>query len=277
MKKLYLILSLLSNLSLLAQIPNFSFENWGPNPDEPTTQAPVGWIVNNNTDNTDFVQQVGTSTDGSYSARLNIRLIGGSLKYGGQILTAFPYTGRPAKLSFYYQMKMGTGSTASRVDAQVILYNSGQSNNATGANLGNISTNSSAWTYKELPINYNQSGTPDSALINFRLVAGSDTTAYFILDELRFSSAATDVDGVSAASFGVRYLENIRAIEVIADGDIKDCTFSLYNIAGQAILCGATPAGTGRWILETGSLNSGVYCVNIRSSDHQSSSKLYIR
>jgi hypothetical protein len=273
MKKLCILLALFSDLGLAAQIPNFSFESWGPNPDEPTTQAPTGWITNNNTNIPDFVQQSNSGSDGASSSRLNIRLIGGSLKYGGQILTAFPCSARPAKLSFYYRMNIGAGTAAS-VNAQVILYNSGQSDNALGANLSDVSSTATVWTYKELPIGYGRAGTPDSALINFSLVAGSDAGAYFMIDELRFSSAPAGIDDVSGTPFSCRYLKSMKSIEIVSTEVIGEGTPELYGIAGQRVDCPRVQVSPDRWLLDVSTLGRGLYLVSLNSNGRHLSTKV---
>jgi hypothetical protein len=272
----FLLLILLTT-TLLSQIPNFSFENWGPNPEDSSAQCPVDWICNNGGDYPNFVRISNSATDGTKSTKLAVVPLAPGSNYGGQILQAFPYSSLPTKITFKYQMNLGSGTPAS-VTANIISYNGAAGQQPAGSYSGAaLSTQTNGWTYRELPITPAMAIIPDSALISFLLNAETDTTAFFMIDDIHLSNQPVGIANYTENEFLITLFENENNIQVtFLNGSAETPVFSISDLIGRPYPVTHNRINSTHWNLDTSTLAQGVYLVQARSSRGSFAQKVLI-
>lgn len=203
-------------------VPQGGLENWVI---RNGVLAPTGWL---NTDDllvaagfpfvTGTVTRSGTARSGSYAAQLatsnapllgkvpGLLIIGSRLDLGAEFPGGVPYTGRPARLEFYYKLS-GAGVANDSAAVQVALTRTvaGKAQMvAEGVKL--LLTPASAYTLVTVPLQYQSSAPPDSLRLLFssgnadNLTVGTTLT----VDDVVFTGTATATrDAVADAALSV--------------------------------------------------------------------------
>lgn len=156
-------------------IPNFSFENWGGNPSNPT-----GWTTSN-TQPFQPVTQVGTATHGSSSAKGSVVTF--MTAQIPPLLTSdeFPVSERYGSLKGYYQFGQGG------LDTFQINVAMKKGSNLIGSGTIQFVSSQTSWKEFFVDIEYSSADTPTSCIITIDLqdVYLSNTTNFHV-DNLEF-------------------------------------------------------------------------------------------
>ncbi len=170
-------------ISLSAQIPNASFENW-------TSGAPNGWRVTSNPALTTVTRSNNGYAD-TNALRLNVVSLGGGYTAGGSVKSGgksvfFADTGNFLSLSGWYILHMADSSDELYISVGAKC-GDGTLN---GSGMLNCFIDSNTAVYKQfiVPVEYYNWCTADSATITMEVTNFStykpDTNSYAIIDEL---------------------------------------------------------------------------------------------
>ncbi len=187
----FLLVALAIPLTLWAQIPNPSFETWTGTG---TALSPTGWA----TDNYNIpgypnpVTRSTTFHTGAYSAQGATAGFGPGNNLPPYLIATFPFNQRPASLTGWYQLKsVGFDS----LEVFTWLWSQSRSTlYATGEWGTNVSTN--GWAQFNIPLDYTNATTPDTAYIYVMLVSERDSVhigSYFLVDDIAYAGTATGV------------------------------------------------------------------------------------
>jgi len=176
-----------SSNSLMAQapIPNGGFELWtGGNPD--------GWTTDNNGPFTP-ITKTADAHSGSWALRGDVALsgpvaIGPTIISGTSADPRFPYADHPTNFTGFYKFTTVAG------DMAILVVSFFKSGGVTGTTSVQISTEATSYTSFSSPIQWVDSGAPDSASIVLEVInqsgqPHSGTTIY--LDDLAFSNSSS--------------------------------------------------------------------------------------
>lgn len=167
---------------ILAQIPNYSFENW-------TNGNPADWTTNNITGYLAPVTQSGIAHSGNYSARMEMmNSMLGMLQpvlNAGPLISGIPVSQRHNTFNFYYEF-FPSSSTVYLV-ASVAMLKGGQT---VGVAVGATKSNAGSFTKLTAPINYYSSQIPDAATIYITFIDSFFNTStvgtYAFIDDIYF-------------------------------------------------------------------------------------------
>jgi hypothetical protein len=263
---------------VMAQIPNFSFENWG-------TPDPVGWqTTNNNTGNVINVTQNASAHDGSSAMKmeiwtymgLNIASVAGSTEVGDY----FPFNGHPNFLNGWYMGNfMGGDKVMVSTDLKI-------TDTTSGAGMINISSNTAVYQAFSVPIIWEDAANADSAVITF-LLSGSNPAfgtlgSYVIIDELTYSSSSTGIDEDQSQT-GIRQVYPNPAKELINfQYQVTDPSFvqvSVTDLTGRVVyncFSGEQGIGVYKIYIPTGQLSKGIYNIILGTKNGSFSEKVVI-
>jgi len=205
-----------STLSLSAQIPNASFENW-------TGNEPNNWVTWNGLV-AGVVTQIADPHTGSKAVKLNVvpflgNNTGGSMFTGSSASnTYFPVSSPPAALHGWYKFHP-TSASESFVISSLLK----DLTTSTGVAAGSVSTNTSV--YMEFIINYSylNATVADSAYIYISLSSADSSYVgtYAIIDDLSFGPAV-----------GVEELSNTNLLEPCSPNPASQVANIIYRIGG---------------------------------------------
>ncbi|MBN9484881.1 MAG: hypothetical protein BGO70_05825 [Bacteroidetes bacterium 43-93] len=222
MRQILILFFLLSTgLSLYAQIPNASFENWT---NHGSYNTPDGWDNRNAQTASAAIftcQQDTPGTDGNYYMMLISKKIGSSVVNGiavsgrldsltGTPVSGFPYTGRPASLTGKWQY-MAFGNDQGYVNMELTKWNTVSNKRDTiGSATYLLPGMVMSWANFSIDIIYTSQATPDSAMIVFSPSNGLNATdnSYIFVDELKFSDFPANVNATYAPTSNIKVYPN---------------------------------------------------------------------
>jgi hypothetical protein len=184
-KKLMLFLSFTMSISICSiafaqHPPNGGYESWsGGNPTDWWTSNSIGLV--NVTQSTD-------AHSGNFSARLEVLDFGGfgvpAFLYSGDFGQGFPCNQRHASVTGYYKFMPQNPTDIMSIFAQIW-----QGDNLLGAGAMSITDAATNWTQFNVPIDYFETGTPDTCYVD--ILVGSETGfgAFGYVDDVELTSA----------------------------------------------------------------------------------------
>ncbi|PKP20297.1 MAG: hypothetical protein CVU04_04185 [Bacteroidetes bacterium HGW-Bacteroidetes-20] len=289
MKKFYIafIISICCIFASYSQIPNGSFENWSS---FGSYEEPVSWSSYNSMTATlgVFTCEKGSpGNPGNYYLKLTSKdLMGitvlhgyaicGTLDIDNDILSGFPYTGRPANLTGKWQ-HMIYGQSQGMVAVQMTKWDEETQSQILIASLEYTLTGMAmSWSNFSLPLIYFDSRTPDTCMIAF-ISSGEIPTIndFLYVDNLSFSGS---VSGIEESDLNVMQVYPNPAKDQITiehsfeiDGS---STLLITNILGEQLLTESINSTSEKINIE--SLQNGIYFVTLKSKRGSSTKKLII-
>lgn len=289
MKKIYLSLTfaIACSFTVFSQIPNSGFEDW-------TTigsyEEPVSWASFNSmtAEYGVYTCEKGTpGSPGNYYLKLTSKdVMGlvvmpgyafcGSLDFENEIMTGFPFTGRPANLTGKWQ-HMIYGSSQGVVAVQLTKWDETTQTQVVIASLEYTLTGMAmSWSNFSLPLTYLDSRTPDTCMIVF-MSSGEEPTAndYLYVDNLAFSGNVAGINESSVHNMQVypNPAKNQITIEC-SDAIDQNGTITIVNLIGQTVY--SEPLVSNKQTLNIEQLDNGIYFVTIRSKEGTTTQKVVV-
>lgn len=282
MKALHiLLLSLIIPVAGIAQtgaVPNSGMETWTNYffiYDEPN-----GWTTSNQLKLLDFNNPVTVfkSTDkysGTYAARIETKafptapaeefdtlgfMLSGTIDFNTGDFKGFPYSSRPAKLSYYMKYAPAAGDTGG-VYTQLTKWDASLGTRILVASGGTQFTQAAgSYTLRETELIYLTSDVPDSALIIFAssdfLNTSPQAGSVLFIDQVNFTGTATSI-GERASSVGVKAFPNPCTTELSFEAPAEAVKIVAVSILGRETM--VIPVTNGKAKLETSALPPGAY------------------
>jgi hypothetical protein len=275
---------LLFTLTVVAQVPNASFESWtGANPD--------GWTTSNSPPSITNITKSSVAHSGSSAVRGDVVLIIPSppvvlqpILQTGTDGKGFPYAQRPAALNGWYQFSPAAASN-DQFFVNAILFKGGPNGKSVGAAVGTYSAAAASFKQFSIPFTYVATDTPDTCIIQIQLLGPSGSASphqgsYFIVDDLALGAVATSV-GESSVPTGFRLEQNYpnpfnpsTAIGYQLS-EVGHVSLKVFNILGAEVATlveGEKVAGqyTVNW--NASNLPSGVYLYELLISSEKGES-----
>lgn len=296
MKKCFLVLPLLlmlvMPLTVLAQIPNASFENW-TGAAEPFTLT--SWFTNNLPGFPPYVPAAipvtrsTTAHTGTYAVQGTV--VGYS--YGAEgaayepwIQAYFGYTGRPGSLTGWYKYTPVAHDT---LQLAVELFSNNLSQVIAVADWG--LSPAAVYTKFTAPLEYISAGAPDSVWVWFIIGPGDNDTLHlgstFLLDDLAFEGQASGIDASTPTPLTFALQQNYpnpfnpsTTIRYTLP-EASHVRLSVYNLLGEEIAVLVNEqrqAGVYDQRFEASSLPSGTYFYRIEAQGQGAAqSKSYVQ
>jgi hypothetical protein len=186
---LALLVSMTLSAASWAQIPNAGFEAW-------TANEPDGWATSNAAPVYTNVTKSTTAHSGSAAIKgeavqVSIAVLAGAIQsgVGGE---GFPYTGRPAAITGWYQFNSVGGD---RFGVNVSLFKGGIDGTLVATAATADPTTRTSYTQFSATFIYFTADTPDTCIAQFSValptsVATTHAGSYFLLDDLAFSGTS---------------------------------------------------------------------------------------
>jgi len=262
-------------------IPNSDFENWtNLEYDDPTDWSSIDQYLAAEGKNSSI--KTTDAYDGNYALILETVLMDSWGDTVGNIFSGelsissppsgFPYTGNPKKLTGYYKFTSTDPYDSASVFCQFTQANMGM----TGGGEHYFGT-TNTYTYFECPLYF--FGTNDSVLIAFE--SGRTLGNQLFLDSLNFSNKPLMVstDGLNYREHcDIRKISSNQLLLEYYDGGTGPIRVLIHDMLGRECY-NQSISNTGGNIAETlytGSLNRGIYLIEIESSKRRLSKKVYI-
>jgi len=306
MKKVLLSCALLMGLSAAAQTPSLDFETWS-NYGIGDTDGPSGWITGNvltspiiapNPSNPQEVFQATAAGDfhgGAKGARiLTVKLATNpapgilpdalGLIATGKITTSpslgykmgYPYTARPAVMTFWYKSSPMTGDTAG---VSIALWkNQGGTRIYVGSGEFTTTSTVGTMTQQTVTILYDPTQltvTPDSVSIiagssyhRSFLTPGSKVGSQLWIDDIQLTGGNVGILEFGKATSQISVYPNPANNYVNFNTDSKNAkTVSVYDVTGQLI--GVYTMEEGKLKLQTSEFHNGIYMYNVTGESNQ--------
>ena len=289
MKKIYLslIFAIACSFTVFSQIPNSGFEDW-------TTvgsyEEPVSWTSFNSMTAEFGVYTCEKGTPGSpgnYYLKLTSKdVMGlavmpgyafcGTLDFDNEIMSGFPFTGRPANLTGKWQ-HMIFGNSQGMVGVQLTKWDEATQTQVVIASLEYTLTGMAmSWSNFSLPLTYLDSRTPDTCMIVF-MSSGEEPTAndYIYVDNLSFSGTVAGIDQSSLNNMQVypNPAKNQITIECSDELD-QNGTITIVNLIGKTVH--SEPFVSNKQTLNIENLNNGIYFVTIQTKEGTTTQKVVV-
>lgn len=267
-------------MTLAAQVPNNSFENW-------TAGEPDNWQTsNNNTANIINVTQVNNAHGGSYALRMDTwtsqNFWFSPVIACPQTGTYFPVSGAAPVFTGWYISNFVGGDKLSVTEAME------QNGNGVGGGTLDITNNTSVYQQFSIPLMYSPSNAvPDSAAIGMAIYTSNDNAiglhqgSYVILDDLQLlptgisePAAVTSIENIypnpaNGTSWVEYSLTNAADVSLGVFDVNGNCVQSLVNLQQSP--------GRFRVAVETATLASGIYILRLQTGDACVTKKLLVR
>ncbi|MDD5087956.1 MAG: T9SS type A sorting domain-containing protein [bacterium] len=279
---LYLMVGLCTlQMTAQAQIPNPGFEEWTD------SHSPVGWYTNNvETESWITISQTGgfDSHSGFYAIRGDV-IWAGAVPYPPSVWTgSFPCSQPYAELTGWYEFSSVNGDILS---VSILIYGHD------GA-LGNaLFIDHSALEFHEfsVPINYSETGDPDSAAIAIEILrqdaADVNVGSFFIVDDLAFRGVSSVPEELATQtvpttiSLHENYPNPFNATTTLAydlprAGHISLRVFDLLGREVAVLKDGVVEAGTHHVMFDGNSLGSGIYFARLDVGRFSQTQKLML-
>jgi hypothetical protein len=279
---LHFIVALCSlQMAAQAQIPNPGFENWV------NSHTPVGWYTNNvEASGWITISETGgqESHSGTYAMRGDV-ISAATVPYPpiawtGNFLCSQPY----AQLTGWYEFSPLNGDVLS---VSILIYGH---DGALGFAVF-IDQSASEFTQFSLPINYSDTGDPDSAAISVAILrqdtAEVNVGSYFILDDLVFENGSSVPErpathAIPAAfSLHQNYPNPFNPSTTIAFDLQKAGRISLrvFDLLGREVAVlkdGFVESGMHCVLFNGGNLSSGIYFARLDAGSFSQTKKLML-
>lgn len=295
MKKtlLSVIASALLCLTSVAQIPNFSFENWT---NLGTYENPDGWgTMNNFTKLASFytATKATPGNPGNFYLKLTSKTFSTSVVNGiavsGKLDTiamkaksGFPYTSQPASFTGRWQ-HMIYGTSQGSVKVVLTKWNSGLSKRDTIATATQVlSGMAMSWANFTINFAYKSSMLPDSCIIDLRASGNVPTNNdYLWVDNLAFmGSAAGFKDEASFLNYFLAY-PNPTTEQVTLSLNLKSAQsvkIELIDLTGKTVLAKDLGILNGETLqtINVTSLAKGIYFLRVAGIESTQTRKIVI-
>jgi len=266
----------------LSQIPNAGFENW-------TLGNPDGWGTSNIPAVLTTVSQSSnahTGTSAVYGVVATLPpLIVQPILQSGTVGEGFPYNGRPAAFTGYYQFSPIEGD---RFGINVALLIGGIENGTLVGLAARASTDTvTSYTQFSVPFVYFDPGLPDTCVVQFQIIGpnGGDfhVGSSFLLDDIAMSGTADVEQGPGAMPFTTSLEQNypnpFNPTTTIRYrlAQASFVTLAVYNTLGQQvaqIVNEQQQPGYHETVFRGDQLASGVYFYRLQAGDFVASRKL---
>jgi hypothetical protein len=279
---LYLIVGLCAlTMAAQAQIPNPGFENWN---DE---YSPVGWY----TDNVEALGWItisqtggGESHSGTYAIRGEV-ISAATVAYPPLAWTGnFLCSQRYAELTGWYEFSPLNGDILS---VSILIYG----HDGGYGNAIYIDQSASQFTQFSVPINYSETGDPDSAAIAIEILrrdtADVNVGSFYILDDLAFGSGASVPEGLAtqtiptAFSLHQNYPNPFNSTTTIRydvkqTGVVQLTVFDLLGREVAKLASGPHLAGSYTITWNAADLPSGIYLCVMKGRDFSQTRKVML-
>ena len=269
-------------------IPNGTLDTWTS---RPNGDSPTGWLT---TDDiaadifgsplpfpTNTVQKTAASHGGAFAAQLQTQSLPGFgdtpgvLLLGSRVATStrfpggIPFTGRPARLQFYYKLS-GAQALADSADVKVLLT---ATVNGTSTTVGGATylfrNTAAAYQLVTIPLGYVSRLQPDSVRLVF---TSGDADLIHVgtvltVDDVAFTGTATatrDAALNAALSIAPNPSPDGRFRLLADEAALLAAPLSVLDATGRVVLHEAVPAvaATSR-VLDLGALPGGIYTVQL--------------
>ena len=299
MKKISLfITAFLAVASSFAQIPNSGFESWT---DMGSYKTPDGWDqLNAMTDSSG----VFTCTQGKpgYAGSYYIIVVSQTVPGVGIVpgvavsgaldksnlpnvkpLHGFPFTGRPGKISAYWQY-MAYGTDQGYITALLTKWNTAKGTRDTVAYVTqSLLGMEMSWATFSTNLQYFSNATPDSAMI---LLSASGATpvagSYLYIDNLAFSGSATAVNNipepVDMIMLSPNPAKNASTLR-FTTASAKPIEVALISLDGKILWTNhlQAQAGENSLPIDVSGIAAGVYMVNLSDGKQCSTQRLIVQ
>ena len=257
-----------------AQIPDAGFENW-------TAGAPTGWLTPNTPGLDTVIRQTTDAHSGTYAAE-GIATQVASAVMTPSLSILMPWTAQSTTFSGYYKYSPVSGDTL--IIAAVFAKHS----KAIGVGELKVAAAASSYTQFSIPIDYTSAGPPDSAGIDFFIVAASGSSSVhagsmFKIDDLSLSGAtgvsANDVGTPGSYSLGQNFPNPFNPSTVIRYQLPASSQVSLkvYDVLGREVATlvdTRESAGIYSVSFDGSNLASGVYFYRLQAGNFSDMKKL---
>jgi hypothetical protein len=280
MKKISTLLFTLSSLSLMAQIPNPSFENW-------TSGAPNGWTVTSNPAST-TVTESNNAHQGTHALTLNVVSLGGPSTVGGAVQSGgksgyFLNTGNYLTVKGWYILSLANSSD------QLLMYAGTKCSggiNSAGANSFFIDSNTAVYKEFSIALNYTNGCTADSMTIGFEIVNFStfnpDINSWALIDDLSLGVVSAVDEPGNQVSLEEAYPNpaSIQSNIIYSIPGSATVCVGLYDISGRLVepLLNNCRQSSGRYKIpvNVSTLANGVYVYRVSVNGEVYSQKLIV-
>ncbi len=277
----------------VAQIPNFSFENWT---NLGTYENPVGWgTMNNFTKLASFytATKATPGNPGNFYLKLTSKSFSTSVVNGvavcGKLDTitmkpksGFPYNSQPASFTGRWQ-HMIFGSTQGSVIAVLTKWNSGLSKRDTIAVAAQVlSGMAMSWTNFTINFAYKSSMLPDSCIIDLRASGNVPTNNdYLWVDNLAFmGSAAGFKEEASFLNYFLAY-PNPSTEQVTLSLNLKSAQsvkIEMIDLTGKTVLVKEAGIlnGESLQVINVSNIAKGIYFLRVAGGESIQTRKIII-
>lgn len=294
MKKITLItiaLMFVFTISEAQEIPNAGFENWT---NIGAYSNPDGWDqLNALTANANvFTCEKGTPANvGSYYLKLTSRTVTGmgvipGIAVSGQIdpstfqpKSGFPFTGQPQSLTGKWQ-HMIYGSSQGFIDVNLTRWDNATNSRIIVAN-GHVDLTGMAmsWANFSIPLNYNETNTPDSCVIIMSASGTAPTNNdYLWVDAMTFQGSVTSINPMELENTFEIYPNPVlnNLIFNAANFDKKIVSLKIMDMMGSEIKAFQIGKEKSIETIDVSSLSKGNYILFI-STNNGFSTKKFIK
>lgn len=247
-----------------AQIPNPGFETW-------SNGQPAGWNGTN-------TQQTSDAHSGSSAVMGQVGLV--LSVYAASISTSdpsstnptyFPYSGRPASFTGYYQFAPAARSNDSLVFVTVFS----KANAIVGTAMFMTTQSANSYTQFTAPTTWITGDMPDSAMCSIMILNASASGGLgtegstFKLDDVSFSgTSAVATSDVRSVSLSESFPNPVPAVSKIkyslaADGPATIAVFDVTGRQVSVLASGYQTAGTHMVVFDASALPAGMYCYRL--------------
>ncbi len=265
------------SISVLGQIPNFSFENWTNNG---TYDTPDNWSTLNSTTSVNSIYTATKGTPGNPGSsylKLTSKMINGSV-VNAVATSAFQFTDQPKSFVGNYQyMSVYPGS----INITLTNWNALLNKRDTIGYIKQLLTGMEmSWKAFSLNVTYLNTTIPDSCFISF-IASGSTphTNDYIWVDNLSFSGNVTGLLELSEAKSVFTISPNPTAdfIEIKLN-ELKSTTskIELIDLKGTILMSKEIDPFIFNHTIDVRSLSKGNYIVRLISDTYSEEKKLCI-
>lgn len=268
-------------------VPNSGMETWTNV--FFTFDEPNGWTTSNQLKLLDFNNPVTVykSTDkyaGSFAARIETKafqtapadefdtlgfMLSGTIDFNRGDFKGFPYSSRPARLSYYMKYAPAIGDTGG-VYTQLSKWDAATGSRIMVATGGTQFTQAvGAYTLRETELIYLTSDIPDTALIIFAssdfLNTSPQAGSVLFIDQINFMGTATSIGEDRSTAAAVKAFPNPCTTELYFEAPAQAVKIVAVSILGKESV--TIPVKNGNARLETSSLSSGTYFYRVFDKD----------
>lgn len=237
-------------LTVTAQIPNFSFENWT---NKGSYEIPTQWGTLNNTtasDNVFTVTKASPGSPGSFYMKITSKTIGATVVGGIAVCgeldsinkkakSGFAYSAQPASFTGKWQ-HMIFGTSQGSVKAILTKWNVALNKRDTIA-IASKTLTGMAMSWANFTVNfvYFNSDTPDSCIIELRSSGNAPTDQdYLWVDNLGFTGVATGIDVLNTDNDAIEVYPNptTSVVNIRSKNSGRVENVILFDILGNKLL-----------------------------------------